>query len=300
MAGVYSQVDLSQLPPPPVLEPLDFETIVQEMVDDLQVRAPEFTALVESDPVMKLIQVFAYRELGIRNRVNAAAKAVTLALAVGADLDHIAARYGVARLVVIPANPDAIPPAAAVMESDVDFRQRIPLSLEGYTSAGSEGSYVFHALTASGQVKDVSAVSPDPGEVTVYILSRTDNGSADISLIDKVTAALNHQHVRPMTDHLTVLSASIMDYEVEAVLHVLPGPDAQVVLAAAQAALADFVRTQHRMGCDINLSGIYAALHQPGVHRVELVEPTANLELTSGEAGFCTDIRLTVEVLTGV
>jgi phage-related baseplate assembly protein len=300
MTGVYSQVDLSQLLPPPVLEPLDFETIVQQMVDDLQARSPEFSALVESDPAMKLIQVFAYRELGMRNRVNAAAKAVTLALAVGADLDHIAARFGVARLVVLPADPDAIPPTAAVMESDVDFRQRIPLSLEGYTSAGSEGAYVFHALTASGQVKDVSAVSPDPGDVTVYILSRVGNGAADVDLVDKVTAALNDQHVRPMTDHLTVLSASITDYEVEAVLHILPGPDAQVVLAAAQAALDDFVRTQHRMGCDINLSGIYAALHQPGVHLVELVEPSANLEITSGEAAYCTDIRLSTQILSGV
>lgn len=300
MAGVHSQVDLAQLLPPPVVEPLDFETIVQEMVDDLQARAPEFSALVESDPAMKLIQVFAYRELGLRNRVNMAARAVTLALAVGADLDHLAARYGVTRLVVTPADPDAIPPTPAVMESDVDFRQRIPLSLEGYTSAGSEGAYVFHALTASGQVKDVAAVSPDPGEVTVYVLSRDGNGAAEPALIDKVNAALNDQHVRPMTDHVTVLTASIVDYEIEAVLHILPGPDAEVVEAAARAAVEDFARAQHRMGCDINLSGIYAALHQPGVHRVELTGPTADLEVTEGEAAFCTDIILSHVVLAGV
>lgn len=300
MAGAFTQVDLSQLPPPDVIERLDFETIVREMREDFAARSPDFTAWLESDPATMLIEVFAYRELLIRHRINDAAQALMLARARGADLDHIAARYGVARLVVSPADPEAIPPIPAVLESDADFRQRIPLSLEGYTSAGSEGAYVFHALTASGMVKDVAAVSPEPGEVTIFVLSRDGQGEADVDLVDKVRAALNQDHVRPMTDQVTVLSATIAEYEIEAVLHILPGPDATVVEAAARNALIDWVASQHRMGCDINISGIYAALHQPGVHRVELIEPSADLEVAAGEAAFCTEITLSSEVVAHV
>ena len=37
------------------------------------------------------------------------AKAVTLAYAVGSDLDHIASRYNVQRLVIDPGDPNALP-----------------------------------------------------------------------------------------------------------------------------------------------------------------------------------------------
>lgn len=289
-----SAIDLSRLPPPQVVEALDFETIRAAMLADLVARDPSFTALVESDPAVKLLEVAAYREMLLRQRVNDAAKAVMLAYAAGTDLDQIAANYGVARLLVTPANDAAVPPVPAIYESDDDLRTRVLLSLEGYTSAGSQGSYLFHALSASGEVKDASAVSPVPGEVVVYVLSTIGNGAASVDLIAKVEAALNAERVRPITDQVTVLSASVVNYSVAAQLVVYPGPDSSLVLDAAQAAITAYTEDQHRMGYDITLSGIYAALHQPGVQRVNLTSPAANITVADGEAGYCTGITLTV------
>lgn len=294
MAGAYSKVDLSQLPAPTVIEPLDFETILAAMLADLRARYPSFDALVESDPAFKILEVAAYRELLVRQRVNDAARAVMLAYATGSDLDQIGANYGVTRLLIVPENNAVIPPTPAVYEADADFRSRITLSLEGYTSAGSEGSYVFHALSASGDVRDVSATSPVPGEVTVYVLARDGSGAASADLITTVTAALNGEKVRPLTDQVTVLSASIVEYEIEAELTTLPGPDATVVAYAAREAVAAYAAAQHRMGYDITLSGIYAALHQPGVQNVTLVEPAADIVVADGEAAYCTAIAVTV------
>lgn len=296
MAGTFTQVDLSQLAAPTVVEQLDFETILAAMVADLVAREPTYTALLESDPAFKILEVAAYRELLVRQRVNEAARAVMLAYAAGTDLDQLAANYGIARLVITPADDTTIPPTPAVFESDAALRLRVTLSLEGYTSAGSQGSYVFNALSASGEVKDVSAVSPTPGDVVVYVLSQTGNGEASLDLIAKVEAALNAERVRPMTDQVTVLSATIVEYTVEAELVVHPGPDSDVVLSAAEAAAAAYVAEQHRMGYDVTLSGIYAALHQPGVQRVNLAEPAANITVTDGEAAYCTAITLTATV----
>jgi phage-related baseplate assembly protein len=241
-----------------------------------------------------VLEVCAYRELLIRQRVNDAARAVMVAYASGADLDQLAANYGISRLLITPADDTTIPPTPAVYEDDAALRSRVTLSLEGYTSAGSQGSYVFHALSASGEVKDVSAISPDPGQVAVYVLSQTGNGAASVDLIAAVEAALNAEKVRPMTDQVTVLSASIVNYTIEAELVVYPGPDSDVVLEAAQAAAAAYAEAQHRMGYDVTLSGIYAALHQPGVQRVNLTAPAANLVVDDGEAAYCTAITLTV------
>lgn len=296
MAGAFTQVDLSQLAAPAVVEALDFETILAAMVADLVARDPSFSALLESDPAFKVLEVAAYRELLVRQRVNEAARAVMLAYAAGADLDQLAANYGISRLLITPADDSTIPPTAAVFEDDVSLRSRVTLSLEGYTSAGSQGSYVFHALSASGDVKDVSATSPTPGQVSVYVLSRDGDGTAPPELLATVEAALNAEKVRPMTDQVTVLSASILEYTIEAELVIYPGPDSSVVLAAAEAAAAAYAADQHRMGYDITLDGVYAALRQPGVKQVNLSEPAAAIVTSDGQAAFCTAITLTATV----
>ena len=300
MPGAFTTVNLSQIPAPDVVEALDFETIFAAMLADLQARDPAFTALVESDPAFKILQVAAYRELLLRQRVNDAAKAVMLAFASGADLDHIGANFGVTRLVTDPGNPAAIPPVAATMEADEDFRARIQLSPEGYTTAGSEGSYVFHALGADGAVKDAQAVSPAPGDVVVYVLGRSGDGTAPPSLLATVDAALNAERVRPMTDRLTVLAASIVSYSIEAELVMYPGPDTDVVSQAAIAAVTAYAEAQRRIGYDVTLSGLYAALHQPGVQRVEITSPTATLVIGDGEASHCTSITVTTASSTHV
>lgn len=300
MAGSFTVVDLSQLPAPNVVDPLDFETIFNEMLADLQSRDSTFDALVESDPAYKILEVCAYRELLMRQRVNEAAQSVMLAFATGADLDQIGANFDVERLTITPADDTTVPPTPAVMESDTDFRARIQLSFEGFTTAGSEGSYVFHALGADADVKDVQAISPTPGNVTVYVLSRTGDGTAPQTLLDKVNATLTAEEVRPLTDHVTVESADIQDYQITAVLTLFPGPDSEVVKQAAIDAVTKYAEDQRRIAYDVTLSGIYAALHQPGVQNVTLTSPSASLVLGDGEASHCTAINVTVASDTDV
>lgn len=300
MAGAFTVVDLSQLPAPNVVEPLDFETILAEMIADLQRRDETFTALVEADPAYKILEVCAYRELLIRQRVNESAKAVMLAYATDADLDQLGANVGVQRLTITPADDTTVPPTPAVMEDDDAFRSRIQLSPEGYTTAGSEGSYVFHGLGANADVKDVQAVSPQPGKVTVYVLSRSGDGSAPQETIDAVAKTLNGETVRPLTDEVTVLSANIVTYTINAVLTLFPGPDSSVVLQSAIDAVTAYAETQRRIGYDVTLSGLYHALHQPGVQNVTLNQPTASLVLGNGQASYCTSINVTVADETDV
>lgn len=290
----FTAVDLSQLPAPDVVEVLDFEQVLDAMIRDLRERDPSFSALVESDPAYKILEVAAYRELLIRQRVNDAALAVMLAYAEGSNLDQIAANYNMERLVLDPGAPDAVPPVPPTMESDADLRRRVQLSPEGYTVAGSKGAYVFHALSADAQVKDAEAESPSPGYVTVYVLSRSGNGTASVDLVDLVAAALNDEEIRPMTDNVTVQSASVQDYAVDAALTVFPGPDSEIVRTSAQLAAEAYVERQHRLGYDVTLSGLYAALHQPGVQNVAITSPAADIVCSAGEAAYCTGVTVTV------
>lgn len=296
-----SLIDLSQLPAPTVVESLDFETILaanQALLLSLY-PAEEQDALaqtlqLESEPLNKLLQAFAYRELLLRARINDAAQAVMLSYAAGADLDQIGANFHVTRLLISAADPDALPPVEAVWEADSDFRRRIQMALDGLSVAGPASAYQFHALSADGRVLDVGVTSPEPGEVVVAVLSREGDGTASAELITAVTSAINADDIRPLTDHVTVQTAIIHPYSVEATLYVYPGPDSSVVMANAQAALEAYVAQVHRIGRDVPRSGLYAALHQAGVQRVELVSPADDLAIYDDEAAWCQSITLTL------
>ncbi|MGB0468573.1 MAG: baseplate assembly protein [Pontibacterium sp.] len=294
MSTAFTAIDLSQLPAPDVVEQLDYEDILSEMITDLQGRDASYSALVESDPAYKILEVAAYRELLIRQRVNDASRAVMLAYAEDGDLDHIGANFRVYRRLITPGDPDAVPPVGAVYESNEEFRRRIQLSPEGYTTAGSSGGYEFHALGADAGVLDAKAVTPAEGQVTVYVLSRDGDGSASAELLAAVDQALSAETVRPMTDLLTVQSASVVSYTVDAVLTVFPGPDSEVVRGLAETAVTHYVSQQQRIGRDVNLSGLYSALHQAGVQNVDLVSPSGSLVVGVGEVAYCSGVTVTV------
>ena len=291
--STYTPIDLSTLPAPQVVEALSYETILAAMVADLQARDSTFTALVESDPAYKILEVCAYRELLIRQRVNDSAKAVMLAYAVGSDLDQLGGLMGVVRKTITPADLGALPPVAAVMESDADFRKRIQLSVEGLSTAGPVGSYIYHALSVSG-IKDVAVNNPSAGVVQVVVLADRDTGVPTTAELDAVSAALNAESIRPLTDTVQVQAASIVTYAVTATIYVNAGPDAATVLANCNASIAAYTASQFRIDSDINLSGIYAALHIEGVNKVVLSAPTANLSVSSTQAARCTAITLTL------
>ncbi|QHM72479.1 baseplate assembly protein [Mixta intestinalis] len=294
-------IDLNQLPVPDVVEALDYETLLEERKIALislypadQQEAITRTLALESEPIVKLLQENAYREMILRQRVNEAAKANMVAYAIGSDLDQLGANNGVKRLTLKPADDSTIPPTPAVMESDDNFRLRVAAAFEGLSVAGPTGAYEYHAKSADGRVADASAISPSPACVTVTVLSREGNGEAPVELLKVVNSALNDENVRPVADRVTVQSATIVNYEVDAVLYLYPGPEAEPIRAAAEKKLAAFVSAQSRLGRDIRRSALYAALHVEGVQRVELTEPADDMVLDKTQAAWCTGWKITV------
>lgn len=284
-----STLDLSRLPAPLVLETLDFEVLYQEALTDFRgLMGDNWSAPLESDPVVKLLEKGAYDKMLGRARINDAAKALLLAFARDSDLDHLAANYNVQRLLVVAADPGAVPPIEAQYESDDSLVERTLLAFEGMSIAGPRDAYVFHAMSADGRVADARASSPSPATVEVSILSRIGEGLASEDLLEVVRQALNDEEVRPVGDRLIVQSASLIDYQVEAVLYLYPGPEIELSLTEAKAALERYINTQRRLGRDIRRSAIHAALHVSRVQRVELIQPAEDVVVLDHEAANCT------------
>lgn len=294
-------IDLSQLPPPVVVEPLDFETLFAQRKAAFIAMYPEDeqeeiarTLELESEPITMQLEENCYRELLLRQRVNEAARAVMLAYSTDSDLDNLTVNFNVERLTIQEEDDSVTPPIEAVMESDADLRTRTQQAFEGLSVAGPTAAYEFWGHSADGRVADISAVSPTPACVTISVLSREGDGTASDDLLSVVAAALNDEEVRPVADRVTVQSAEIVPYQIDATLYIYPGPEAEPVRQASEQQLQAYIAAQNRLGRDIRLSAIYAALHVEGVQRVELAQPVADIVLSDYQASHCTEYTITV------
>lgn len=292
-------VDLSKLAPPAVIEKLNYEQLLaarKEAFINLYPEAErEFWRArlnLESEPITKLLEENCYLQLLERDRINTAAQATMLAYATGTDLDVIAANFNVVRKIIQQANNQVTPPIPAVYEDDTALRLRAQLAFEGLSVAGPRAAYVYHGLSAHSDVADISVVSPTPAHVVVTVLSRKGQGTAAEDVLTAVRNRLNDDNIRPIGDRVTVQSATIAPYQIRAKLHIYRSPEYEPIKQVAQTNLEKYTEERHRLGRDISLSGIYAALHIEGVQRVELLEPSADIALTNDKASYCTAINL--------
>ena len=87
---------------------------------------------------------------------------------------------------------------------------------------------------------------------------------------------------------------SLVHYTIEATLSLYSGPDQDVVRQAALAAATEYASQHHRLGSDVTLSGLYGAMHRPGVHKVTLASPAADIDVPPAGAAWCSGITITV------
>lgn len=283
-----STVDLSALPAPPVLEELDFEQAYAEELAAFRLyMGDNWTAELESDPVVKLLELGVYRRIQNRARVNDGAKALLLAYAIDGDLDQLAGNVRLKRLVIQEENLNTVPSTPRVMESNDALRERVQLVYEGLTTAGPRNSYILHARNASALVADATAESPAPAEVVVTVLHLQGNGAAEQPLLDTVMKYLSDDDIRPVGDRLTVQSAEVIEYRIDAVLHMAgTGSENEAILAAAEQRLAGWVNPRRRLGVEVPRSAIDAQLHISGVGRVDL-PGWQDIKPTKFQAAYC-------------
>lgn len=283
-----SAIDLSQLPAPQVVEDIDYEAAYQaDLTTFREHMGDNWSATLESDPVTKLLEVGTYRKVLNRARINDAAKALMLAYAEKSDLDQLAANVNLKRLVVQAEDLTAVPPVAEVLEEDDALRERVQLAWEGLTTAGPRNSYILHARSASGQVADATVESPSPAVVEVVVLALGGDGTASAELLETVRVGLGDDDVRPVGDRVTVKSAEILPYQIDAKVYLAgTGPENEAVLAECRARLATWINPRRRLGVEVARSAIDAQLHISGVVRVELTG-WVDIRPTKAQAAWC-------------
>ncbi|TIW95729.1 MAG: baseplate J protein [Mesorhizobium sp.] len=255
-----AQYTLDGLPVPAIIATLSYEEIRLETINKLIEIDPAYSALLESDPAIKVIEASSYQDLVLRERVNDVAKANLLFFATGSDLDHLSIFYDVFRL---------------VGETDESLRARTVLAIQGRSTAGTEERYSFIARSADLRVKDVAVYQVDGGpKIRIALLSSVNGGVPDAAMLAAVTDAVNGAGVRAVNDVVEVLSATQAPQNI--ILNVSLLPNAPLAITNSMEAL---IRAawfdEGGIGFDLNPSWIASRVHIPGVSKVEVVIPAA-------------------------
>ncbi|MFN3890172.1 MAG: baseplate J/gp47 family protein [Beijerinckiaceae bacterium] len=254
-----ADIDLDGLPPPQAIEELAFESILAELVADFRARWPDWDmGALETDPILIALQVAAYREQNIRERINEAVRSNILPFAIGGDLDQLAVFYDVVRL---------------EGESDAQFRRRVVLAIAGRSPGGTAERYRSIALSADARIADVVVwTNPLDPYVRVSVLNTLNNGVPYPEMLTAVREALNASGVLMVNDTLIVTGAVKTMVDVAADVWLLPNAP-QATLDTLAQHLRDAWAAEGGLGRDLTPSWLVARLMRPGVARVDVAAP---------------------------
>ena len=160
-------------------------------------------------------------------------------------------------------------------EKDTAYYNRMRESEESYTTAGSKGSYIYHAKSVSSQISDVSAESPQPGTADIRIMLYNGELPGE-ELINKVSEYLNRGDIRPMTDTVTVAAPDTVEFDIDVKYFVSKDKEASTndIKRAVELAVENYILWQtSKMGRDINPSYFNTMIMESGIKRVEITAP---------------------------
>jgi phage-related baseplate assembly protein len=298
-----NKLDLSRLPVPLLILGTQYEALLAARLASLQARLnaaaaatgtdPVDVLTLETEPTVILQQEDAYRQMLDHYLLDARFKGLLPAYAQGSDLDHVASRAGVSRLVITPASGST----PAVMESDASLVMRY-LAGFGAPAAGSEDGYVFHARSVYPEAVHVYCLGPaendTPGQVDVVVtapLGVTTPGPVRTAIARR----LNDPSVRPLTDMVNVIGAAPTNYAVQMVVDVLRGPDPQAVRAQVIRNLQAITTARYRGGGEVQRSALTAAAFDAGAVSVAISQPAEDIPRDPYRAPWCTGITVTVQ-----
>jgi len=292
---VTSDIDLSKLPPPKILkDDKSYSQILDEykieFIKEMKALDENFK-LLDSDPACKLLEIAARRELYLRAKINDAALECLLAFAEGPNLDNLVALNGVER--EIENN-----------ETDDSLRRRALLANDRYSTAGAEKAYKHHIFELSAKenldVYDVKVYSEQPGQVNVSLLYREpeklfvsqtleegnayldkNNHKTNILKKDIIKDYLDRDDIKPITDTIFVEDVKEFSKEIQAVVYTKRGVDTELIRMNAYRSLKELASKNYRVGLNVTLSSLYAALSVDEVYKVDLEGISDDIEVAN-------------------
>lgn len=312
MTYAPTAIDLSRIPLPAAIEPLDFDVLfagaVERFVADyaaaraIDPSLKEYTVEnIKTDPVITELRTWSNLRLYDRQRVNDGIMALLAARATGTDLDNLVANRNIERKVSQPATSNS----AAVMEGDAALLRRYLLSFDA-PAAGSAGRYLYDAWTAWPQSEDKASGLWDARPNGRAVHGR--RGDTDLVIIGPfgrlptsqelatVRAAVTDPSRAPEACGVTVMAATRVEYQANLVIEVPGlGPSAETLRQEATNRTRAAAESRMLIGGEIPAGFLVAAAYGDSVIKVRDLSPVA-ISPDPYKIPVMTGLTVTVEV----
>lgn len=297
-------IELDQLPAMEVLEKLNSENVITARMNEFKALweqhdppagAQYDVGNLEFDPIRINQEANTYFELLLRDRVNQAAKSVTLAFATGGDLDAIGSRY-----------PGGLPRLDG--ESDDHYRMRIWLSPNTLSPHGTYDSYVFWAMTAAPQLRDSTAVArrgtpyititimADGTPVTVNDagngVTAFPNPVPPLTTVDGVRLYVDSKSRKALTDVVAVRTPKLVHVNYKIDYWLFPSWDKDLIEPELYRGMAELIERQRWLGYSHTRDSVDAAIKKSGVYKIHVTEPAQDVEIDQHEVVVVDSVKL--------
>ena len=157
-------------------------------------------------------------------------------------------------------------------QTDDEYRPSVIAAPDGFTTCGPRSAY-----NQLARLIDAATISPDPGEVEVYLLVDSADPAVIADVISVVDAEVSADEARPLTDQVTVLEAPEVSYTVQVQYWIRQTDsgviaDVQAAVEVAQDAFCDW--QEAALGRDVDPTELIGLLYGAGARRVNVIEPS--------------------------
>lgn len=312
MTYAPTAIDLSRIPLPAAIEPLDFDVLfagaIERFVADYAAARAIDPSLkdytienIKTDPVITELRTWSNLRLYDRQRVNDGIMALLAARATGTDLDNLVANRNIERKVSQPATSNS----AAVMEGDAALLRRYLLSFDA-PAAGSAGRYLYDTWTAWPQSEDKTSGLWDARPNGRAVHGR--RGDTDLVIIGPfgrlptsqelatVRAAVTDPNRAPEACGITVMAATRIEYQANLVIEVPGlGPSAETLRQEATNRTRAAAESRMLIGGEIPAGFLVAAAYGDSVIKVRDLSPVT-ISPDPYKIPVMTGLTVTVEV----
>jgi phage-related baseplate assembly protein len=188
-------------------------------------------------------------------------------------------------------------------ETDNQYRYRVWLAIESYSTCGPRAAYEFWALSAHPDISQCVVYSaPDiAGEVHLYPLLKGGQIPSQ-SILDMVLAKCSADTVRPLTDYVTAYAPTPFIYTLNMTYYV--SKDNEVVQSSISVnvnqAVSDWILWQRSyVGRDLNCDELIRRCLEAGAKRIDVTSPMPLFQLMQYNQLACHDEAIAPVVTYG-
>lgn len=168
-------------------------------------------------------------------------------------------------------------------ETDEQYRYRIWLAIESYSTCGPHDAYEFWALSASPDIIQAVVYSAPEiaGEVWIFPLLK-DGEIPEQPVLDLVKAKCSADTVRPLTDYVSVFAPTVFEYTLDMDYYILE--DNEVLVSTIQnnvaQAVADWILWQRSyVSRDLNCDELAKRCLEAGAKRIVVRSPSPEFQV---------------------